>query len=438
MAIGNSSSTVIHSPKILLVNPPIPNFFEAPYPPLGLAYIAAILERNGYSVEIVDMPILGLEISDIRKICIRYCPDIVGITSMTANHPMAARIAEVAKEAYPDSLVCYGGSHASFVDLEVLNQCKAIDVVVRGEGEYTTLELLRAVQKHQEFSRIEGITFRDKNKHIIRNRERPLIDNLDILPLPARHLLPMMQYRRISDKTSVISSRGCTYKCSFCQTSTFWRHTIRQRSATSVINEIETIQDDYDFNTFAFVDDLFLFDKRSFDMFEEIKNRRMKISWICSSRVDLASRESLKAASHSGCTRITFGIESGVQKTLNAINKKITIERVKSVVSWCKGFGIDVKLNFIFGLPYETKADMELTRRLINELDPEYVTISTLKLLPGTDLSINPDKYGLEVAMKEWGSTINPKDTPIEDIYRELELCTADLRSKGIEKLDGW
>lgn len=438
MAIGNGSSREAANLEILLVNPPIPNFFEAPYPPLGLAYIAAVLEDNGYSVRIVDMPILGLEISDVRRICTKYCPDIVGISSMTLNYPMAVKIAEVAKEACPSSLVCYGGSHASFADLEVFDECQAIDVVVRGEGEYTTLELLRAVQRRRGLSCIAGISFRDRNKGIVRNEERPLVKDLDILPFPARHRLPMMQYRKISDKTSIISSRGCVYECSFCQTSAFWGHTIRQRSAISVVDEIEAIQRDYDFANFAFVDDLFLLDKRSLDLFEEIHRRRLKTNWTCCSRVDSVSRGSLKAASRSGCIGITFGIESGVQKTLNGINKKITIEQVKNAVSWCKEFGIELKLNFIFGLPYETKTDMEATRRLINDLNPEYVTISTLKLLPGTDLAVNPDKYRLKVAMNEWGSTIETADLQVDDVYQELELCTADLKRKGITKLDGW
>jgi len=205
-----------------------------------------------------------------------------------------------------------------------------------------------------------------------------------------------------------------------------------------VINEIETIQKNYDFATFAFVDDLFLFNERSLDMFEEIKRRRLKINWTCSSRVDLTSRESLKAASRSGCIGITFGVESGVQKTLDVINKKITIKQIKNVVSWCKELQIKVKLNFIFGLPYETKTDMEATRRLMNELNPEYVTISSLKLLPGTDLATDPAKYELKVAMKAWGGTIETANLPVEDVYEEIELCTADLRRKGIEKLAGW
>lgn len=438
MAIGNNSSSATCNPKILLVNPPTANFFEAPYPPLGLAYITAVLEDNGYHVDIMDMPILGLEISDVRKVFTDYCPDIVGITSMTSNYPVALKIAEVAKEVFPRSLVCYGGPHASFADCEVLNESQAIDVVVRGEGEFAVLELARAFRKRHGFSHILGVTFRHRNSSIVRNGERPLIEDLDILPLPARHRLPMAQYRKISDKTSIISSRGCIHQCSFCQTSALWHHTIRQRSAVSVIEEIEAIKESYDFTAFAFVDDLFLFDKRSLDIFDEIKKRGLKINWTCSSRVDLASRESLRAASDSGCIGITFGIESGVQKTLDTIQKKITIGQVKNVVSLCREFNIEVKLNFIFGLPYETKTDIETTRQFINELNPENVTISSLILLPGTDLAINPDKYGLKIAMKEWGSTVETSCLSVEGIYQELESCAVDLKKKGIRKRAGW
>jgi len=383
------------------------------------------------------MPISRLQIGNVAELCSLYDPLIIGITSTTANYHEAMQLAEVVKQVCPESMICYGGPHTTFAGEKVLEECDAFDVVVRGEGEYTTLELLECIHNCSPISRVAGITYR-KGTITLRNKNRDLARNLDVFPLPARHLLPMRQYRKISERTSIITSRGCLFGCCFCATSCFWRHTYRRRSAESVSEEAQLIRRNYGFSILTFVDDLFLLDERTMKIFEHLRKDQVEVKWSCSTRIDLVSRASLRAASKAGCIGITFGMESGVQATLDALKKGITIEHARRVVAWCKEFSIRVKLNFIFGLPEEDKRDFESTKRLIEELNPDFVTVSGIQLLPGTDLTLQQLEQQRSSDADRFNNAVEKLSLSREDIDKELEACYAELSRKGIKRLNGW
>ena len=213
--------------KVVLISPPdfgskYREFLGMVVPPLGLAYIAAVLEKHGYRVSIVDAPALNLTLKEIGEIVRREKPDVVGVQALTPSIYSAYSVARVVKKVSPKTVVVMGGYHPTFADTETLRECREVDICVRGEGEYTMLDIVETLENNGDLSGVLGITFKDKSGRIVRNPDRPLVRNLDELPFPARHLLPMDKYRVFGLKipaTTIVCSRGCPMKCSFCASS---------------------------------------------------------------------------------------------------------------------------------------------------------------------------------------------------------------------------
>lgn len=372
--------------KILLINPPLDNFNEDPYPSLGLGYIGAILETKGYEVKIIDSPIMSFTLNDIKNVIIKYNPDIVGITCVSLNYNDCINITKITKQINQTIKIIIGGPHVSFISDKVLQEIPWVDIIVIGEGENTILELVQLFESKKEYlSNIKGIAFRDKNGKIIKTNIRPFINNLDIIPFPARHLLPMEKYKNLTTYTSVITSRGCNNKCIYCNSSEFWKHKIRFRSALSINKELQFIKENYGINKIKFVDDLFLIKgKRTIELLKFIK--KLEIEWICNARIDFLDQDLIENIAESGCKKIIFGIESLSQDVQKIIGKNlaININKIKNIIILCQKNNIKTKMNFIIGLPMQTKKDINNILDLIYESQPNEITINPLYPYPGT------------------------------------------------------
>ncbi|MEM2850980.1 MAG: radical SAM protein, partial [Candidatus Bathyarchaeia archaeon] len=238
--------------NVTLINPPAPHIeiasaLDITVPPLGLAYLASILEREEHSVRIIDAQALGISQPQIKREIARGQPDIVGVTSTTATIGEALAIVKAAKETCPSVVTVLGGPHVTFLPTETLRDCPYLDVVCIGEGERTILELAQTIKRKETLSRVRGIVYRSGD-YIIKTSPQPLIDELDTLPFPARHLLPMDKYTILGERAIVghiMSSRGCPFNCTFCASSLLFGKRFRGRSPKNVVNEIEEVVSQY-------------------------------------------------------------------------------------------------------------------------------------------------------------------------------------------------
>ena len=373
--------------KILLVNPSyhdVYRTFDFVLPPLGLTYIAAVLAESNYDVKIVD-----LNVGEDQQSIPHDNWDLVGITLDTSRYYKGMEYARMLKSR--GTKVVVGGPHASFMAEEILGSGSA-DFVVRGEGEHTMLELVKTLSEGGSLKEIKGLshTF---NREVIHNPERTYSDDLDTLPFPARHLLDMDKYRtsKLGTRsiTSILTSRGCPYQCSFCASSklagTFWR----ARSVESIVEEIQFVKDTYGYRAFAFVDDNFTLNpQRVIDLCQEICKRGWDVHWWCFSRVDtiVNNPEMVSLMYEAGCRSTYIGIESRNQETLDFYNKKISADISRKAISILKENKIEMTASFIIGALNEDRDMVEDTLRFAKSLNPNTVSFTILTPYPGTDL----------------------------------------------------
>jgi anaerobic magnesium-protoporphyrin IX monomethyl ester cyclase len=375
--------------RILLINPPNVGILKAVgvhFPPIGLLYLAAYLEREGYRPEVRDLCVAKGAKGDIRF----RDYDVVGIGTDTTRYYNALRIAKAAKGE--GCTVIMGGPHPCFVDEEVLNTGQ-VDFVVHGEGEITLHELLVELQKERgDFSSIRGISFAS-NGQITRSPRREFVQDLDQLPLPARHLIDMDDYRKTKfgnrDITPMITSRGCPSNCSFCSSSTFFGRKWRGRSVPSILREIEELYYRYHFNAIAFVDDNFtLSPQRVMDLSEGIIQKNLDIWWWNFSRVDTIVRNEqlLKKMRKAGAKTIYIGVESAHRQSLEEFGKRSDIGMAERAVGVLKRNGFEIFASYILGGLSETVKAVNETIRWAKRLDTNVAQFSILTPYPGTAL----------------------------------------------------
>lgn len=424
--------------KILLINPP---WFEdaaldklIPLThPLGLAYIAAVLERNGYNdVQILDARPLGLRLERIVSIIRKLQPQIIGIMASTSQMTLADEILHWIKKINPAILCVIGGPHVSALPERTLKETK-VDVCVVGEGEYTFLDLIKTFEKHGDFKKVKGIYYRDGNGKIISTGGRPFIRNLDELPFPARHLLLPLSFYTPSPPNlkgnrkfcaSFVTTRGCPFKCKFCDKSVFG-NTYRKRSAESIIDEIEVLVEKYGVREIRFWDDLFTIDKERVEKicFGLIR-RNLKINWSCDSRVDTVTDGLLRLMKKTGCWQISYGIESGSQKILDLLEKEIELDEVRNTIEITKKVGLSTRGYFMLALPGDTRETMKETIEFAKSLNLDHAVFTLYSPYPGTESYSSLTKYGRLLALK-WEDYLNfgkPAFLPRGVDREELEL----------------
>ncbi len=373
--------------KVALVNPA--QVTRYPQTPMGLALIAAVLEKEGHQVTVVDANVLGLQ---PEEIVYRVTDaDVVGLTAMTPTVNTAASIAHYIKQANSNSTVILGGAHAILLPEETLATIPEVDVIVRGEGEETIIDLLRALEHKQPLSKIQGISYRRDGK-VISTDARSAIVDLDSLPFLAYHLLPMRGYRphpphgRALPFAAIITSRGCPYRCSYCSKPVFGDN-YRGQSSKRVVDEIAYHKRKFGIKEFAFYDDVFTLDKqRAYAIADEIIERGLKIDWTCETRVNLVDKELLRYLKQAGCYSIAYGIESGSQEIVNTLNKDITLEQAEEAVSLSREVGLQTIGYFMIGSPGESPETIRQTIQFAKNLKLDFAQFSITIPLPGAKL----------------------------------------------------
>lgn len=357
--------------KILLVNPmyDIEKYYGKLYkmgfkfPPVGLTYLAGYIREKGHDVLIYDFQVNK---SNFRNFFNKYQPELVGITCQTAIFYSTLRLANEIKKENRNTIVVAGGAHASYRPNDFFEESSDIDVVVRGEGEITFLEIINYYQHHNiSLEDIKGISFK-QNDEIINNPPRELIENLGSLPLPAIDLLPLDKYKVSPDNYLggrvglIATSRGCPYNCIFCSCKQAFNRKYRARGLDKVFDEIKFYIEYYNISQLFIMDDCFTLNRRRTEEFCErmiTTGYNKKVRWWCQSRADLTDKNLLKKMKEAGCMIISFGIESGVQRILDSISKNITKNEIKQAVKLAKKVGLQPRGSFIIGLPGESFLD---------------------------------------------------------------------------------
>ena len=376
--------------KITLVNPPYPPNAHAhpPFIPLGIGYLGAVCEKNGYEVNVIDCQAEHLNYADFRSRFEKTDSDVVGMTSTTLTYKSALKVATIAKEVRPDCTAVLGGPHATFWDANALNECPSLDVIVRREGEITFLELLDRLKTKSSLSGVKGTTFKKKDGEIARNEDRAFIDNLDDLPFPAFHLMNISSFKRVGKTLfPLITSRGCVYWCDFCTAVRMFGRGYRMRSPKNVVDEIEMLNNKFGESQFTFYDDAFTVDRpRVEKICDEIRRRKLRIQWDCGTRVDMVDRALLQKMRDSGCIVVWFGVESGSQSMIEKMHKRFKLDQTKLAFRTARELGLMTVGSVVLGFPGETEASAWETINFVKEIDPDSIGYYVATPYPGTPL----------------------------------------------------
>lgn len=416
--------------KVLFVNPPQTaskyKFMGVIAPPLGIAYMAGVLQENNIDVEILDASAEDMDFKDVEKELLKRKPYLVALTALTPTIGRALETAQVVKETLPDSIVVMGGYHPTFNFIETLED-ENVDIVIRGEGEYIMLNLVQALENQSSLHDVKGIVFEDKNsKEIVVNPEAPLIQDLDELPFPALNLLPMKKYRLLdmdTHMTTMITTRGCPMQCSFCSSAAMHGKKIRERSVENIVDEIEYLKTNYDIDTIAFMDDTFTLKKRKvMAICDEILKRNIEIMWGCTSRVDTLDEKLLKKMKEAGCITIFIGVESADQQQLDNMCKNTTIAKIENAFKIAHKLKIRTIASVALGMPGDTKEIMNKTVKFVHKLKPNYAIYSLATPYPGTRFYKEAFEKNL-IKIKDWS-----KYTLITPILETIDCSLNDMR----------
>ena len=380
-------------------------------PPLGAAYLAGYARSRGLRAVVMDNCVELKSHAAVAEAAAALSPRLVALTSTTTNFPTLLSMAAALKKALPATPVVAGGPHSSALPAETLSE-PAIDFVVKGEGEVTLTELLLALRSGGDFAAIDGLCYKESGE-VRMNRPRQSISDLDSMPFPAYDLLPMDRYhpslsRRIARGAmgSLITARGCPYRCTFCSNSVFGS-SLRLRSPANILEEVALLKRDYGIGELLVWDDTFTLDAdRAIEIARGIK-RVADVPWSCYSRVDDADDGLYAELAGAGCTELLFGAESGNNAILSSTNKRITREQTAAAVGLCRRHGISSFCSVILGLPGDTRATIRETIDFFVRLDPDYAAFCLLIPFPGTEIFRHAVAKGLiDVKAADWRSYV--------------------------------
>lgn len=411
--------------RILFIVPPItrPSNFSSKvskvsaFFPLGIAYIAAYLEKHGnYEIKILDALIegdindgtclqrgrgirYGLTDEDISSYIKKYSPDVVGVSCLfSAVEADAVNVCRIVKDTDPNITTVVGGAHAGAVADKILDHNNVIDFVIQGEAEMTFKELMSAIEKKLGFESLNGIAYREKGVTKLIPKTK-YIEDLDSLPFPARHMLDMNKYFRKASPhgtfkyslcTQIISSRGCPFKCTFCALGNHWGSKQRMRSAENVLQEIELLVNTYHIQELHFEDDNLTADKkRALQIFNGIIEKKFDIIWTVPSGMAVASldEELLIKMKESRCYSVTLAIESGSQWVISKLMKKpVNLKKVPELVKLIRRVGLEARGFFILGYPDETKETIRKTVEFARSLELDWSVFSIASPIPNTQM----------------------------------------------------
>jgi radical SAM superfamily enzyme YgiQ (UPF0313 family) len=362
---------------------------------LGIAYLAAVLEKQNFSVKIIDCTVEDTS-GRILKAIIDEKPDIIGITASTPTFQSAKSIAQKIKEILPQTIIIIGGAHATAAPYQAM-ESGYFDIAVLGEGEETCLELVRHIRDKgpTNLEHIKGIVFKKDGKCTV-TPKREFIEDLDEVPYPARHLLPTLSkykptpasYRRLPLGV-IMTSRGCPYQCTFCDRAVFG-NIYRQRSAENVLGEVEELIYKYQAKEIRFFDDCFTLDKkRTYKICDGLKRIKPGVAWTCLTTVNSVTKDLLQEMKAAGCWQVLFGLESADEEMLARLAKGTSIVQNIDAVRWTREVGLSVRADFIVGTPGETEESLKKTLGFAINMKLDYAHFNKFVPYPGTELYKN-------------------------------------------------
>jgi len=324
--------------------------------PLGLLYLVSVLEGHGYRVDLRDYQLtIGENPFDIEY-TLAFLEDsapIVGFSCMANLLPYTLLVAQALKARHPEKTVVLGGTGPTAVERGILQKFDAVDVIVRGEGERTIVDLMNALTAGRDLHSVAGISWRS-NGSIVENRPPPRISDLDALPWPAYYRLDMAAYQGYG----VVTSRGCPYRCTFCSVAPIWEHQAVLRSVQSVVAEMRHLFETYGVTMFLLQDEYFVSDKaRMLDFCATLKSAGLPVHWKCFTRINLVDEQMLRTMADAGCVHVRYGVESGSDAVLRRVAKGFTARQANEIIALSAQIFPEVDAFFIWGFPFETMTD---------------------------------------------------------------------------------
>lgn len=426
--------------RVLLISPPDKNTIIADNPtiideerghnpPLGILYLAASLEKHtNHEIHVLDSQVEEMTYEELEQAIAGIKPDVVGITAMTFTLIDVIKTLKIVRKLFPEVKIILGGPHAHIYPKETAS-LPEVDYVVLGEGEETIVQLLNNIHDEERLKGVPGLVFRDKTGHINHTALIDYIQDLDKIPFPARHLTPVHKYSSLLAKrspvTTMFTSRGCPYKCYFCDRPHMGKK-FRYRSARNVVDEMQACREMGIKEMFIYDDTFTLNRKRVLDICNEIIDRNLDIVWDIRARVDTVDREMLARLKDAHCERIHYGVEAGTEKVINALGKGITLKQVRDAFRLTKEVGISTLAYFMIGSPTETREDILETIRLAKELNPDYVNITITTPYPATKLYAQALEEKV-IPYDYWHEFAKNPTTDLKVHYWEKELSRDDL-----------
>jgi radical SAM superfamily enzyme YgiQ (UPF0313 family) len=367
--------------------------------PLGICYIAAVLEKNGINVSVIDAEAESLSYEQVIQRMERFKTNFVGITSTTVAFHRALELAKLIKEEKKDLFVLIGGPHISSIPMHAM-AFDCFDAAVYGEGEYTTLDVVNAVKDGKSIKNIPGVVYRE-NGEVKLSERREYIEDLDELPYPARHLLPdknlynppPMNYLK-RPVLSVVTSRGCPNQCIFCDKAVFGNR-FRFHSAKRIVDEIEFLIKEFGAKEISIVDDTFTVNKdRVFEFCRLMRERKVKIHWNARISENTVTKEMLVEMKEAGCWYLEIGVETGNLEVMKFIRKGTTLEKIREIVTWADKLGMVVKGFFIIGHEIDTEDTLKDTINFAKSIPLTDVVVTIMTPFPNTEAYNVAEKYG--------------------------------------------
>lgn len=397
--------------KVMLVNPPVSfdlfygewdmSDVKSSSPPLGILALASMIQRYGYEVCVLDAHAENYSMEDIVQKVKEFEPDVVGITAMTVMISAAAEIAKSVKGYDRRIRTVLGGVHITAEPITTLERYPQFDFAVIGEGEVVFTEFLERLRKIQDLANIQSLVWRQGDKiHV--NSRRAFFKGLDEFPPPAFDLVPnLFNHYRLSvfgtrkfRSVGLVTSRGCTGKCTFCDLGVVGRG-YRANTATYLISLMKDVYEKYGVNDFLFYDDLFVGSRpRLQEVCDMIIREKLPFTWSCCARVDFIHKDMLALMKQAGCWMIEYGIESGCQRIIDSMRKNISKEKIRETINATHDAGIITKGNFIFANLGETHDSLMESIDFACSLKLTYFQHTFLAPLPGSEIYETAAKYG--------------------------------------------
>jgi len=401
-------------------------------PPLGMLYIATYLRENGVDVSIIDEAAQGYSLKGTVDWVKQENPDILGFSTCSSSGRKAVLIAERVKQENPDIVTVFGNFFATFNAERILKKYPCVDVIVRGEGEQTSLELAKCLEKNGDLKKVLGINFRN-NGQIISTPDRPLIKDVDSLPFPDREMLDVEYHNTtaglvVAPKkfSSFVSSRGCVFKCRFCGCRRLARNLWRSRSVDNILEELHLLSSQ-GYKQFLFVDDNFTLNpKRVIQLCQRLKKEKVDIEFFAEGRVDNCPQNMLQEMVRANCKMIYFGIENATQKILDYYDKRTTPQQAEDASKKARKAGIDVIVaSFILGAPHETRKEIQNTLKFAQKIQVDIPQFNILATFPGTDIWEELKMQGFVDEEKHWETgvlvpEVSPDAVPCEEIAQMI------------------